>query len=89
MKIVEITAFHDLNPGLKGALTTAGLGEVWNNLTDIQRNEWVCYTTNAKKQETNDRRVERAIEDLQSGKKTPCCWPGCPHRRPIAAKWFD
>jgi hypothetical protein len=23
-----------------------------------------------------------------NGKKRPCCWPGCPHRRPSAQKWF-
>ena len=22
------------------------------------------------------------------GEKRPCCWPGCPHRRPSAAKYF-
>ena len=21
-------------------------------------------------------------------KRKPCCWPGCPHRRPSARKWF-
>jgi len=28
-------------------------------------------------------------EDLLSGKKCPCCWPGCPHRNPKAAKYFS
>ena len=32
---------------------------------------------------------ERAVEELQAGKRRPCCWPGCPHRRPSAEKWFE
>ena len=41
-----------------------------------------------KKQETKDKRLERLQEDILKGKKTPCCWPGCPHRRESAKKWF-
>ena len=88
MKITDTTAYHDLDINFKKALVSNDLIKVWNNLTNIQRNEWVCYVTNAKKAETNKKRVDRALADLASGKKTPCCWPGCPHRRPQAAKWF-
>ncbi len=28
------------------------------------------------------------IEELKEGKRQPCCWPGCPHRRSSAQKWF-
>lgn len=87
--ITTKTAYHKLNKSLKTKLTkNKELREIWNSLTDIQRNEWVCYTTNAKKSETNAERLERAEEDMLKGKKTPCCWPGCPHRRPKASKWF-
>ena len=88
MELTRTTAFHDLNEPLAAKLRSTGLADTWNDLTDIQRNEWVCYTTNAKKQKTIDKRLDRAIEDLSAGKKTPCCWPGCPHRRPKAANWF-
>ncbi len=86
--IKTTTAYHKLNNELKSKLKSKKLEEIWNSLTDIQRNEWVCYATNAKKEETNGKRLERAIEDLLNGKKTPCCWPGCPHRRQSASKWF-
>jgi uncharacterized protein YdeI (YjbR/CyaY-like superfamily) len=86
--IKTTTAYHKLNKELKSKIETKKLEEVWNSLTDIQRNEWVCFTSNAKKEETNSKRLERAVEDLLNGKKTPCCWPGCPHRRQSAAKWF-
>jgi hypothetical protein len=37
----------------------------------------------------NPNQVQRAVEELQAGKRRPCCWPGCPHRRPSAKKWFE
>ncbi len=82
------TAYHPLPETLRSTLLRAKLETTWNALTDIQRNEWACYVTNAKKAETNTKRLARTVEDLRSGIKSPCCWPGCPHRRPQAAKWF-
>lgn len=62
--------------------------ERWNKLTPIQRNEWICWVTIVKKLETRVEHVHRMIEELKEGKRQPCCWPGCPHRRPSAQKWF-
>ena len=89
MRITGTSAFHELNSELREELArNKDLVETWNGLTEIQRNEWICWTTMAKQQSTRDRRLRRAIDDLREGKKTPCCWPGCPHRRPSAAKFF-
>jgi len=63
--------------------------EIWNGLTPLARNEWICYVTIVKKAETRREHLARLKEDLQKGKRRPCCWPGCPHRRPSAAKWFN
>lgn len=60
----------------------------WNNLTPIQRNEWICWVTIVKKPETRADHIRRMVEELNEGKRKPCCWPGCPHRRPSAQKWF-
>jgi hypothetical protein len=60
----------------------------WNNLTPIQRNEWICWVTLVKKTETRVEHIQRMREELKEGKRKPCCWPGCPHRRPSAQKWF-
>ena len=60
----------------------------WNKLTPIQRNEWICWVTIVKKTETRVDHIKRMLEDLSEGKKQPCCWPGCPHRRASAQKWF-
>ncbi len=62
---------------------------VWNKLTPLARNEWICYVTIVKKPETRNNHLIRLLQDLRNGKKRPCCWPGCPHRRPNAAKWFS
>ena len=60
----------------------------WNNLTPLARNEWICWITIVKKSETRKNHIKRLRSDLLKGKRRPCCWPGCPHYRPNAKKWF-
>lgn len=63
--------------------------ELWDGLTPLARNEWICWVTIVKKEETRKEHLVRLCEDLRRGKRRPCCWPGCPHRRPSAQKWFS
>lgn len=80
---------HEVPTDIEKALTSnADLLEKWENLTPIQRNEWICWVTIVKKQETRNEHITRMKEELKEGKRQPCCWPGCPHRRPSAQKWF-
>lgn len=80
---------HEVPHDMQQALTSnAHILETWNKLTAIQRNEWICWITIVKKSETRTEHINRMIEDLHEGKRKPCCWPGCPHRRPNAQKWF-
>ena len=60
----------------------------WDSLTPVERNEWICWVTFVKKQETRNGHISRMTEELKEGKRQPCCWPGCPHRKPSAQKWF-
>ena len=76
----------DLRMALRSEAKTQA---AWKNLTPLARNEWICWVISAKQDATRGRRIQRAIEDLQAGKRRPCCWPGCPHRRPSAQKWFE
>lgn len=69
--------------------TNADLLELWNGLTPLARNEWICWVTIVKQRKTRQEHIERFCEELREGKRRPCCWPGCPHRRPNAQKWFD
>ena len=52
----------------------------WEDITPLARNEWICWVESAQKQETRERRIERACNDLKDGKRRPCCWPGSSHR---------
>lgn len=80
---------HELPEDMKKVLKAdADMLERWNNLTPIQRNEWICWVTIVKKNETRVEHIDRMVDDLKAGKRNPCCWPGCPHRRPSAQKWF-
>jgi uncharacterized protein YdeI (YjbR/CyaY-like superfamily) len=69
-------------------LTNKNLLSIWNNLTPIQRNEWICWITIVKKEATRAAHIQQMQEQLRDGQRQPCCWPGCPHRRPSAQKWF-
>lgn len=53
---------------------------VWEDITPLARNEWLCWIENAKKLETRNRRVKIMTENLVVGKRRPCCWLGCSHR---------
>lgn len=80
---------HELPDDMSEALLSEEkIAEAWNALTPLARNEWICWTTIVKKEETRQEHIVRMIEDLQKWKKRPCCWPGCPHRRESAKKWF-
>lgn len=61
----------------------------WDSLTILARNEWICWVSSAKKEETKHMRLDRAKSELLDGKRRPCCWPGCPHRSSKAKKWFE
>ena len=53
---------------------------VWEDITPLARNEWICWVVSAKKNETRNRRIKIMCENLASGKRRPCCWAGCIHR---------
>lgn len=55
--------------------------EVWNDITPLARNKWICWITSVKKPETRQKHLERAVADLSKGKRRPCCRPDCPHRK--------
>jgi uncharacterized protein YdeI (YjbR/CyaY-like superfamily) len=89
IKTIASGVLHEVPDDMEKALkANAGIVEKWNALTPIQRNEWICWVTIVKKAETRAEHIQRMTEELQEGKKKPCCWPGCPHRRPSAQKWF-
>ena len=85
----SVGVVHEVPADLKKALiSNQDVLEKWKGLTPLARNEWVCWTTIVKKPETRKEHIDRLCVDLLKGKRRPCCWPGCPHRKPNAKKWF-
>lgn len=80
MNIPSGTA-HKLPSDLKEALTADKSAlSVWQSLTPLARNEWICWTVTVKQQKTRDEHVKRVISELNQGMRRPCCWLGCIHR---------
>jgi len=89
VKQIASGVMHEVPADLQHVLTSdPDLLAKWNRLTPIQRNEWICWVTIVKKPETRDKHIDRMSSEVKAGKRQPCCWPGCPHRRPKANKWF-
>ena len=53
---------------------------LWNGLTPLARNEWICWVISVKNPETRKQHIDRLCNDLVLGKRRPCCWAGCRHR---------
>lgn len=53
---------------------------LWESLTPLGRNEFICWVEDAKQPKTRQRRIARTCEELLEGKRRPCCWAGCIHR---------
>jgi uncharacterized protein YdeI (YjbR/CyaY-like superfamily) len=53
---------------------------LWNDITTLARNEWICWVTSGKLADTRGIRIKKAISKMKSGMRRPCCWSGCPHR---------
>ena len=54
--------------------------DLWTDITPLARNEWICWITSAKKNETRKRRIGVGLDKMRKGMRRPCCWAGCPHR---------
>lgn len=72
---------HPLPSDLRQAiLKNSHIQTLWDSITPLARNEWICWVTSGKKAETRKIRIEKAISKLKGGMRRPCCWAGCPHR---------
>lgn len=57
----------------------------WRDITPLARNEWVCWVISVKQTKTRTHHIERTVRELTEGKRRPCCWPGCQHRKPAVS----
>lgn len=73
---------HKIPDDLKKALLADSKAlQKWEDITELARNEWICWVTFPKKQETRDEHVGRVVSELKDGMRRPCCWIGCIHRK--------
>ncbi|HSE60730.1 MAG TPA: YdeI/OmpD-associated family protein [Candidatus Saccharimonadales bacterium] len=79
-KVSEGTV-HRMPADLRKALVAdAKVLALWEDITPLARNEFICWVENAKMIDTRARRITRTCEELLEGKRRPCCWVGCIHR---------
>jgi hypothetical protein len=59
---------HSLPKDLEQMLSSsAKLKEVWEDITPLARNEFICWVTSAKQEKTRTRRIEIAKDKLNKG----------------------
>jgi uncharacterized protein YdeI (YjbR/CyaY-like superfamily) len=89
VKEVDPSFLHEMPEDLQLVLDSSPyVAAKWNTLTPLTKNEWICWVTIVKQEKTRQEHLVRLCEDLLKGKRRPCCWPGCPHRRKSSGKWF-
>lgn len=72
---------HKIPVDLRQAIESDSMvRDVWADITPLARNEWICWVTSAKKEETRKHRIFVGLDKMRKGMRRPCCWAGCPHR---------
>lgn len=80
-KKIAVSTIHKIPTDLKKAIVSnKSVLALWQDITPLARNEWICWVTSGKKIDTRGIRIEKAISKLKSGMRRPCCWAGCTHR---------
>ena len=64
----------------KAILSTPKVLALWEDITPLARNEWICWVTSGKMAETRNIRINKGLSKMKGGMRRPCCWVGCPHR---------
>lgn len=73
---------HTVPTDLKASLISDVKALVlWNNLTPLARNEWICWVISVKQTKTRNEHIKRVCSELKEGMRRPCCWIGCIHRK--------
>ncbi|HWP61371.1 MAG TPA: YdeI/OmpD-associated family protein [Candidatus Paceibacterota bacterium] len=64
----------------KAIASTPKVLALWQDITPLARNEWICWVISGKMAETRDIRIKKALSKMKGGMRRPCCWAGCMHR---------
>jgi uncharacterized protein YdeI (YjbR/CyaY-like superfamily) len=80
-KQISTGTVHKLPEDLRNAIISSpAVYALWQDITPLARNEWICWVISGKKAETRNIRIEKALSKLKGGMRRPCCWVGCTHR---------
>jgi hypothetical protein len=75
----------------KAILKDKKMHAMWDDITPLARNEWICWTISCAKAETREKHLRVMQDKMHKGERRPCCWVGCTHRNDKAAsstqKW--
>ncbi len=73
---------HVLPVDFKSAINSSPkVHALWEDITPLARNEWICWVLSGKLAETRAIRIAKAISKMSDGMRRPCCWAGCIHRK--------
>ena len=65
---------HEVLDDLRDVLiSSSDVRTLWEDITPLARNEWICWISSAKKLETRNKRIKWMCSDLIKGKRRPCC----------------
>lgn len=82
IKKVSGGVVHKMPTDLKEALLSDSKAlALWESLTPLARNEWICWTVDVKRVDTRNEHIQRVRSELKEGMRRPCCWLGCTHRK--------
>lgn len=84
MKEISKNMPHTLPSDFKKSIASVPrVQSLWNDITPLAQNEWICWVISGKLAETRNIRIKKAISKMSGGMRRPCCWAGCPHRSKI------
>lgn len=76
----------------KAIISNSKVLKLWEDISPLARNEWICWVISGKMAETRGIRIKKAISKMKGGMRRPCCWSGCIHRtdKPLnsSQKWL-
>jgi uncharacterized protein YdeI (YjbR/CyaY-like superfamily) len=80
-KTISSGTVHIVPSDFKNTITSSPkVLALWQDITPLARNEWICWVTSGKLAETRGIRIQKAISKMSGGMRRPCCWAGCTHR---------
>jgi uncharacterized protein YdeI (YjbR/CyaY-like superfamily) len=84
-KTLSSGTVHKLPDDMRQAiLANKRLVEMWEDITPLARNEWICWTITVAKPETRAKHIVIMQDKMfKRGMRRPCCWVGCLHREKI------